>query len=175
MPDASAAWSSAFLKQARGEWQAWTVLRGRDDVAACVQLHMLQMATEKLAKAHLLRFGTLGIEDVRTHVVFEKCIGIVLSARMRRLFPGLTGLQLKRLKVRIMGVASAVEALHPQISASGENVEYPWVRGGTVVAPVDTTFGEVRRLLAGPEGIRFLKVVEATFSELESDLAKDGT
>ncbi len=52
MPASRDAWASAFAAQSRSDWQVYTLLAAEPSIPACHQLHYLQMACEKIAKAY---------------------------------------------------------------------------------------------------------------------------
>ena len=59
-----AEWSRGFARQARADFDTWNALQrylsipeGVRAPPRCQKLHFLQMACEKLAKAHLLKAG----------------------------------------------------------------------------------------------------------------------
>ena len=68
MPDQ---WRTAFLKQARADYALFRTLEGDGTVPVCHKLHLLQMATEKLAKASLTPPGQ---RPLRTHNAFVKFV-----------------------------------------------------------------------------------------------------
>lgn len=66
-------WQIAFLKQARIDWEAYQRAR-QTRWPDCLQLHFLQMATEKLGKV-LLFAGHSKLERLtRSHAAFVKFI-----------------------------------------------------------------------------------------------------
>jgi hypothetical protein len=58
------AFASAFIEQARSDWSVRGTLAEQTQVPACHQLHYLQMACEKLAKAYRLRDTNSEVGDL---------------------------------------------------------------------------------------------------------------
>jgi hypothetical protein len=50
-------WGRAYARQAKADLDAWDHLQG-SILPECQKLHFMQMACEKLAKAHLCKAGT---------------------------------------------------------------------------------------------------------------------
>jgi hypothetical protein len=46
-------WGEAYATQALADFEAWNEFRKNAGIAPCQKLHFLQMACEKLCKAHL--------------------------------------------------------------------------------------------------------------------------
>src|SRR5690348_2386737 len=82
-------WSQAFARQARADFDTWYALQNYlsipDDVRSpprCQKLHFLQMACEKLAKAHLLRAGS-ALSDLETsHAYIAKHLPLIVWNQM---------------------------------------------------------------------------------------------
>jgi hypothetical protein len=55
-----AEWALAYAQQAKADFRAWELYEQHPEavVAECHQLFFLQMACEKLCKAHLIQGGT---------------------------------------------------------------------------------------------------------------------
>jgi hypothetical protein len=73
-------WQTAFLKQARADWEAYQKTR-RSAWPACYRLQFLQMASEKLGKAFLVA-GHSSLDTItQSHAAFVKFIRIVSNNR----------------------------------------------------------------------------------------------
>lgn len=105
------------------------------DLPACHALHYLQMAAEKICKAHL---HAIGQPANSSHAVVRKHLPTL--ARVLGATRALSGSRLKELK----RLAYEIEMLAPALISEGsrpENPEYPWQnRDGTVVCPADYDF-----------------------------------
>jgi hypothetical protein len=53
-------WAKAFARQARADFETWDRLQGIAETPECHRLLFLQMACEKLTKAHLCKAGSDG-------------------------------------------------------------------------------------------------------------------
>lgn len=116
-------------------------LRAYDALRAlprCHQLHYLQMASEKVCKAHLYN---VGMEVRLSHAVIRKHLPAVLRSTYRE--GELSGERLKKLKQ----LASEIEVLAPACTDNDsrpDNTEYPWqITTGEVLAPMDFSFDEI--------------------------------
>jgi hypothetical protein len=71
----------AFYAQARSDWELYQRLTTMPDVPRCHQLHYLQMACEKLAKAYRLRDLDAAVDDLATkHGGFTKFVNTFLRS-----------------------------------------------------------------------------------------------
>ena len=155
------AFSQAFIAQARSDWAVHRILAERDVVAACHELHYLQMACEKLAKAYRLRDTDSPVEEVLSrHTGFAKFIGPFFAAVLKDEYRGKDA-QLRGLISRARALAREIERLAPATDrvAWPENAEYPWERDGRVIAPCTYGFPALE-LLRRPGGRAFLNLVE---------------
>lgn len=162
-------WSRAYARQAEVDLEAREVLLTNREIPECEQLHMLQMAAEKLCKAHLAAQGQPA-EVLRTsHAFIAGPLPIIarqILAREAGRLPRDTWVlsAIKRLSRRI-------ELLHPQVDDGGtvpSNCEYPWVDvHGDVIAPADYAFGF--SLLHEKAGVTLLKLMRGAINELLSE------
>ena len=140
------AWADAFYEQARSDWALFRELNERGDVPRCHALHYLQMATEKLAKAHRLRDTTVA-DDVllSTHAGFSAFLAAFLhSPALHREFRGRSA-YLGAARRGCGHLARLVEQLSPAVGGPGHpvNTEYPWAAGDAVVAPAAYGFPSI--------------------------------
>jgi len=151
----------AFIAQARSDWGVYRLLAERGDVAACHELHYLQMACEKLAKAYRLRDTKSPVDDLLSkHTGFAKFVGPFFAAVLKEEYRGKDA-QLRGLITRARAFAREIEKLAPAIdpAAVPENAEYPWERDGRVIAPCLYPFPSLELLRQGG-GRAFLNLVE---------------
>jgi hypothetical protein len=162
------AYERAFLEQARSDWRVYRLLAERAE-HKCHELHYLQMATEKLAKAYRLRETQSPISElVRHHTGFEKFVRqYLLSARNRERYQGKTE-QLKSLVKQFAKLAAEIEKLAPAIDRANapENAEYPWETGDSVIAPCEWSFPALE-LLRAHSGRALLKTVALALEDFD--------
>jgi len=159
-------WQIAFLKQARIEWEAYQRAR-QSRWPDCLQLHLLQMATEKLGKA-LLFAGHSKLERlIRSHAAFVKFMQVAgnnsnLQARL-----SMTHSQLKNHFKRLLPLAYEIESLAPTLAQDGPNPEYPWLdKSGRLQVPGEYTFPLIKSLQTS-HGVKLLKDIENCIAEFE--------
>lgn len=150
-----------WRRQANADWDAFEILR-RNGAATCHQLHYLQMASEKIAKAYLLKASGLK----RSHAGLGKLLRFVAQTAdgaTRHKIATVFGF--KRVDdfdrwVRIARpLADELERLAPALANDGPNPEYPWPHDSPMEAPVSYVFPVWNRLIAS-EGRRLIHFVE---------------
>jgi hypothetical protein len=164
-------WAAAYYRQAAAEWDFFREVQARPDVAPCFALHLLQMATEKLAKAYRFR-DTTTAEAVllSSHVGFAAFLNNFLhSPPIHRAYANRSE-QLALLRHRCGHLARLVEQLAPAVGGPTrpENTEYPWDDGGDVVAPVDFAFPNLD-LRNGPHARALLNFIQLAFEAFEGE------
>lgn len=162
--DARLAWSRAFARQAVSDFDAREHLLRSAGLPECHQLHFLQMAFEKTAKAHLIAGKCDPFAVQSSHAYIAKVVPIIVRDALGR-SPG--GIQTWVIDA-IRALARRIELLHPQVDHGGtspSNCEYPWTdSGGDVVAPADHNFG--LNLHDEKAAITMIKEVRARAAEL---------
>ena len=160
-------WSAAFARQAASDLTAYNLLATLQ-VPDCQHLHFLQMACEKLAKAHLIAGGA-DPDSLRAHdytagtvpVVLRQQLGILGDPRAARALHGY-----------IDRLADQIEVLAPAVDRDGkcpENCEYPWVDGlGRVWTPAEFEF-TAQQLIDRPQWARVLKLIAEAIDRLTED------
>lgn len=161
-------WARAFAKQAKADFEAWNSLSKRARVASCHRLHFLQMACEKLAKAHLCRGGSDPSKLQASHAYVARNLPIIVREQLIRL----TGKRPKRsdfVLKHAKHLAREIELLAPAVDDGGrrpDNCEYPWEdEGGNIHVPFEHSFSALG-LVAGPAGRTFLKLVGEAINSL---------
>jgi hypothetical protein len=158
------AWAAAFARQAVSDFEAREQLLRNAELPECHQLHYLQMAFEKAAKAHLIAGGSDAWSLQSSHAYIAKVVPIIVRDALGRT-PG--GIQAWVIDA-VRRLARRIELLHPQVDHGGSiptNCEYPWTEGGSnVVAPVEHRFG--LNLHAERAAITMIKEVRARAAEL---------
>jgi hypothetical protein len=163
-----AAWGRAYARQAKFDFDAWNALQGNPDLPECQKLHFLQMACEKLVKAHLCLAGS-NPHDLRTsHAYIAKNLPIIIREQFLLENAALQKVFRKMEKVARL-LAREIELLHPAVEAGGkrpDNCEYPWENGKKKLhVPGDWKFF-TEQLLTQPFGRMVLKLVGLAIARL---------
>lgn len=164
-------WSRAFARQAKADFEAWNALHfkppeGASPLPQCQKLHFLQMACEKLSKAHLFLGGSK-LEDLESsHTYAAKQLGIIIRHQIS-VTPNPPKNE-KYLLAHCIPLAREIELLSPAVNDGGrrpDNCEYPWEEGGQVRVPAAWTFTALNLLLA-PAGPSLLKLIYSAILRL---------
>ena len=59
--------ASAFIAQAKSDWEVYELLGGAEAIPVCHSLHYLQMTCEKMAKAYRLRDSPESLDEITSH------------------------------------------------------------------------------------------------------------
>ena len=170
-----AEWSRAFAKQARADFDAWNALQmyltlpeGTPPLPRSQKLHFLQMASEKLAKAHLLKAGSKVSDLEQSHAYTAKHIPIIVHQEM--ILHGANERVATSVRAHCKRLAREIELLSPAVTDGGrreDNCEYPWENGGKVMVPAEWPFVNLN-LLTAPVGRNILKRIRAAIDRLAS-------
>ena len=159
-------WAKAYARQAQADLDSWTRLDRDSAALACHQLLFLQMACEKLTKAHLCVQGSDPRDLQSSHAYVARNLPIVFR---QLLSAGLKVNNPKWLLTHVKHLAYEIELLAPAIRRGGkrqDNCEYPWEdESGQLHSPLDWTFAPSRLLLA-PAGRTFLKLLRVAIQRL---------
>lgn len=155
-------WAKAFARQADADLTAWELYQRYPQAVAaeCHKLLFLQMACEKLCKAHLVRSGVYRPEDVqRSHGFIQKHLPVIMKQAIANSgeFPG----NIRWAMSQIRQLCGEIEILNPAIDRAGQrpdNCEYPWESGATVLSPLDHGFFPTQ-LLTAKHGRTFMKLL----------------
>lgn len=155
-------WAKGYARQAGADFETWSLLQKNESVPECHKLLFLQMACEKLTKAHLCRTGSDPGDLQKSHSYTAKNLPIVI--RQQTFFSGLKSNSAAWLLQHSKHLAQEIELLAPAVKRGGQrpdNCEYPWEdAAGQLHVPLDWTFAS-SRLLTAPAGRTFLKLVRA--------------
>lgn len=153
-------WANAYLEQARSDWETHEVV-AQNACAACHELHYLQMTTEKLGKAVLLRGGARLDNVNTTHKTFVRFLQVAArNPSLRQAFQ-FNACQLQAYVREVLPIAYQIERLVPALAHSGPNAEYPWeTPSQEVITPASYDFPVVGEL-KGPHGRKLLKLISA--------------
>lgn len=173
MKQSSYAWSRAYARQAQADLEAREALLGAP-APACQHLHSLQMACEKIAKAHRCLGGADPETLMHGHGFAAKVLPQVARELLRR-STFVADLQVKHVGIEAMvrQLAREVDLLAPAVDDDGrrpDNCEYPWKdAGGALHVPAEHGFGSLETLHRHRAGVTFLKIVIAAATELGGD------
>jgi hypothetical protein len=166
-------WSRAFAKQAMADFDAWNALQlkppaGTTPLPRCQKLHFLQMACEKLAKAHLLK-GRMKVSDLeKSHAYIAKHLPTIVSRQM--VLSGDNDRVAQAVGAQCKRIAREIELLSPAVKDAGrreDNCEYPWEKGGVLHVPAEWHFPNLD-LLTEPGGRNILKRIREAIVRLAS-------
>ena len=165
-------WALAYAAQSQSDWGIyWLLVRHRPPVPACHELHYLQMATEKIAKAYMFRDTATREQGLQqAHVAFSKMIGMFLKSPQVKAWYRNRPSDLSEIAVVAHRLARSIEKLNPAVDREGSptNVEYPWESGGAIHVPCQqTVFPTVRPLEAGA-GLASLRLVGKAVEDFAS-------
>lgn len=155
-------WARGYARQADADLKAWERYERipQAAVAECHKLLFLQMACEKLCKAHVLRAGIQNPEDVQTsHGFIAKHLPTIMRQEIATSneFPK----NLKWALAQLRQFSGEIEILNPAMTRDNkrpDNCEYPWEAGGKVLSPLDHQFTPTR-LLTAQYGRTFLRLL----------------
>jgi len=162
-----AEWALGYARQADADFKAWLAVQDAAQIAECHKLLLLQMACEKLCKAHLIRAGTPAANLQSSHGYVANSLPVAIRQQMIRLSKDLKGMQ--GVLVFTRHIAAEIELLNPAVRRAGQrpdNCEYPWENGKRKLhSPLDWKFTP-SQLLMRRHGATFLKLVRAAITEL---------
>lgn len=159
-----------WLEQARSDHVLLVFFR-QNGIHPCHQLHYLQMATEKLAKAYFWRSGTPPPRSHARFVDFMRSLGGVQRSQQARLaaslgFKSFAGMQSWIRSV--MPMVYALERLAPGLAADGPNPEYPWPHGAPTHSPVGYHFDLWTQLASTGLGRRLAQFIGQAINRFPS-------
>jgi hypothetical protein len=153
-------WREAFLVQARSD-DAVRRLLNRNRTEYAHQLHYLQMATEKLAKAIMMRDADAA-PPAQTHVAFVSCLWVIKGRpELRRQLGYEHAEEFRSFIDSLLPLAERIERLAPNLAGMTQpNPEYPWRPAGQaeVFAPSQYDFPQFTPLK--PQMAKLVALVE---------------
>lgn len=162
----SAEWAAAYARQADADFKTFEVLQSLP-IPPCHRLQFLQMACEKLVKAHLCGEGTEPGALQQSHAYIAKNLPQVL--RQQALFMNFHGPKAKQVLKRAARLAREIELLAPAVKQAGkrpDNCEYPWEdANGRLHTPLDWSF-HPSELIVLPTGPATLKLIRRAIDRL---------
>ncbi len=164
------AWSRAYARQAQADLDAREALLN-SGIPPCQQLHFLQMACEKICKAHRCLGGAEPETLMHSHGYAAKVLPQIARELLRRAsFAAQLPVAQSQIVRMVQQLAREVELLSPAVDDNGrrpDNCEYPWEdAGGILHVPAEHGFGSLDALHRHRAGATFLKVVATAAEEL---------
>lgn len=160
-------WARGYARQADADFRTWQSLQTDANVPECHRLLFLQMACEKLCKAHLITAGSPPESLQSSHGYIAKPLPLIVIQEIVSLRKDVRGMQGVLRDARYL--AGEIEVLNPAVDRDGrrrDNCEYPWEDPGeNVRSPLDWTF-HPSGLLTAPSGRTFLKLVRLAIDRL---------
>lgn len=170
MKQSSYAWSRAYARQALADLDTREVPLDAE-VPACQHLHFLQMACEKISKAHRCLGGADPETLMHSHGFAAKVLPQIAREFLRRsAFAAELPVARGQIEPMVRQLAREVDLLTPAVDDDGrrpDNCEYPWEdSGGTLHVPAEHGFGPLGTLHRHRAGATFLKIVVTAAAEL---------
>ncbi len=134
------------------------------------QAMFLQMACEKLCKAHLIVSGSAPEDLQSSHAYVTKHLPNVFKNQLSR--RGASPKNPRGLLTQIRHLAHEIEILNPAVDRDRQrpdNCEYPWRAGAEVKSPLSWTF-DTLRLCRVNHGPTFLKMLRRAIDKIRADL-----
>jgi hypothetical protein len=119
-------WSNGYARQARADFETFELVQPLA-VPDCHKLQFLQMACEKLVKAHLCGTGTDPAALQSSHTRVAGTLPVIL--RQYATSVGYTGRSARGVMATAKKRAAEIECLAPAVKRGGQrpdNCEYPW-------------------------------------------------
>ncbi|MFO0810859.1 MAG: hypothetical protein U0746_19700 [Gemmataceae bacterium] len=128
MPTATE-WSLGYARQADADFRSWERLRRAKGVPECHCLLFLQMACEKLTKAHLCRAGTPPALLQTSHAYTAKNLPVIVRQQVG--FSALSRRSAGWVNAKVKPLAREIELLAPAVSAAATGPTTASTRGPT--------------------------------------------
>jgi hypothetical protein len=165
-----AEWALGYARQDSADLQVFYHLEESPGPAyESHKLLFLQMACEKLVKAHLCAEGTDPVALQSSHAYVAKTLPIIL--RQQITFSAMSEKSARWILQHAKHLAQEIEVLAPAVKRGGkrpDNCEYPWTDAdGALHLPLDWTFLP-SQLVVIPAGRIFLKLVRGAIDRFLS-------
>jgi hypothetical protein len=161
-------WALAYARQAEVDLRTYGLLN-REPTPDCHRLQFLQMACEKLCKAHLCEGGAAPESLQGSHAYIAGTLPVILKKTyaIARADAHQGAWVLQHAK----HLAAEIEVLAPAVKRAGtlerrDNCEYPWEdESGTLQIPLKWRF-QPSQLLDCPAGRLFVKLVRGAIDRI---------
>jgi hypothetical protein len=161
-------WERGYARQAQADFTTFQSLQSVRGIPECHRLLFLQMACEKLCKAHLIAGGADPEALQTSHGYIANPLPVVVRQQIIFLRADVTRMTGVLLLTRHL--AREIELLNPAVDRAGgrpDNCEYPWDQGGGLHSPLDWSFSP-SHLLTRKAGRTFLKLVRGAIDRLQT-------
>lgn len=159
-----AEWATGYARQASADFDTFELLENLE-VPNCHRLQILQMACEKLCKAHLCSENAYPPSLQSSHHYVKGSLPVVLrKTYLDELEDAQKGVWAM---AQIKHLAQEIDLLSPSVNRvkRPDNCEYPWEdANGNLHIPVDWAFSP-SSLLMSPAGRLFRKLMRAAFEK----------
>ena len=165
-----AEWSKAFAVQADADMRTFDRLCLDEKIPTCSRLHFLQMACEKLSKAHLFVTGGNPDRLQSSHAHIRHALPRILNHQIEE--HGKIPKHHRHLVAPIKQIAREIELLAPSVRENGQrpdNCEYPWEDPATETlrVPAQYSFHNLSMVLeSSPAWTAILKLLRSAIAEL---------
>lgn len=159
-------WGTAYARQAQADFEAWNFLQD-SGLPECQRLHFLQMACEKLTKAHLCKAGTDPKNVQTSHAFTKRNLPIVLRQQLS--IQNVKASVARDILKHANRLAGEIELLAPAVDDQGkrpDNCEYPWEDGQNKLWTPMTYKFLTEQLLTEPHGRTILKLINFAIQRL---------
>jgi hypothetical protein len=159
-------WALGYARQASADFETFEALQILPGIPNCHKLLFLQMACEKLCKAHLIASGSDPKALQSSHGYVAGPLPVVVRQQIVLMFSRLKGTE--GIQTATRHLAQEIELLNPAVDRAGDrrdNCEYPWESGGTLRSPLDWSFGP-SHLLTERHGRTILKLIKLAIRRL---------
>jgi len=162
----SVEWSVGYARQADVDFKTFEAMQSML-VPQCHKLQFLQMACEKLVKAHLCGEGTEPVALQTSHAYVANTLPVVL--RQQAIFVNFSGGKAREVLRHARHLAQEIDVLAPAVKRGGQrpdNCEYPWEdSGATLHVPMDWAF-QPSQLIVLPAGRTILKLIRGAIDRI---------
>ncbi len=159
-------WAAMYARQADADFNTLESLQ-QISIPECHKLQFLQMACEKLVKAHLCGSGTDPAALQTSHAYVSKTLPLVL--RQQASAVNFVGARARQALTHARHLAQEIEVLAPAVDRGGQrpdNCEYPWEdNDGTLRSPLEWSF-QPSQLIVMPAGRTILKLIRGAIDRL---------
>ena len=161
-----AEWATMYARQADADFNTLESVH-EVPIPECHKLQFLQMACEKLVKAHLCGSGTDPAAIQASHAYVWKTLPVVL--RQQASAVNFTGGRAREALTHARHLAQEIEVLAPAVDRAGQrpdNCEYPWeANDGKLRSPLERSF-QPSQLIVLPAGRTILKLIRGAIDRL---------
>jgi hypothetical protein len=138
----NAEWAVGYARQAAADFATYNRLQGDASIPQCHKLQFLQMACEKLVKAHLIKGGAEPKDLQSSHAYVAGTLPVVI--RQQLILSGLGTHKAAWNMEHARVIAAEIDVLAPAVKLEGarpDNCEYPWEdAAGKLHIPIDWKF-----------------------------------